>query len=156
MALARLRTLAGLLVALGVAWIGSFILGEYPYTGWLPIVGGVLLGVSVVGAAAFVERGDPPPWAIVVAAGMAVWGEWRAAWIDAGGIGPLPWEAWAAMAAAAVGALARLIPPRRRDDETVDDEAVGGEAYDELDEVDAIEDARDEPDVEVRGEEPTR
>jgi hypothetical protein len=110
------RTVAGLVAAFAVAWIGSLVLGEYPFTGWLPLVGGFLLGLSVVGAAAFVERGDPPRWAIAAAAAMAVWGEWRAAWIDAGGIGPLGWEAWAAMAAAACGALLRMIPPRRREE----------------------------------------
>lgn len=108
------RTLAGLVVAFGVAWLGGLILGEYPFTGFLPVLGGFLLGVTVVGAAAFVEGGDPPKWAIVVASALAVWGEWRAAWIDAGGIGPLPTEAWYAMAAAGVGGLFRLIPPPKR------------------------------------------
>lgn len=108
------RTIAGLVVAFGAAWLGGLILGEYPFTGFLPVLGGFLLGVTVVGAAAFVEGGDPPKWAIVVASVFAVWGEWRAAWIDAGGIGPLPTEAWYAMAAAALGGLFRLIPPPKR------------------------------------------
>lgn len=108
------RTLAGLAVAFGAAWLGGLILGEYPFTGFLPVLGGFLLGVTVVGAAAFVEGGDPPKWAIVAASAFAVWGEWRAAWIDAGGIGPLPTEAWYAMAAAALGGLFRLVPPPGR------------------------------------------
>ncbi len=108
------RTLAGLVVALATAWLGGLILGEYPFTGILPVLGGFLLGVTVVGAAAFVEGDDPPKWAIVAASAFAVWGEWRAAWIDAGGHGPLPTEAWYAMAAAALGGLFRLIPPPRR------------------------------------------
>lgn len=125
-ALSLLRSLAGLVLALGVAWLGALVLGEYPFTGYLPIVGGLLLGVAVVEAAAFVEQGDPPVWAVVVAAGLAVWGEWRAAWIDAAGLGPLPWEAWAAMAAAGVGALHRLVPaPARRSRGPDSDESSG-------------------------------
>lgn len=118
-----LRTATGLVAALAVGWLGARILGEYPFTGAVPVIGGLLLGVAVVGAAGFVEKGDPPAWVIVVAAVIAVWAEWQAAWIDSGGsglladggIGPLPDEAWWAMGAAGAGALTRLVPtPKRR------------------------------------------
>lgn len=116
-----------IVVALAVAWLGGLILGEYPFDGFTPVLGGFLLGVSTVGAAAYVsEAEDPPAWVTVIAAALAVWGIWRAAWIDAGaegellgliptdGIGPLPSVAWWAMAAAGAGALFRLVPKRRR------------------------------------------
>lgn len=128
------RTLAGLAVAFGAAWLGGLILGEYPFTGILPVLGGFLLGVTVVGAAAFVEGDDPPKWAIVVASAFAVWGEWRAAWIDAGGIGPLPTVAWYAMAAAGLGGLFRLIPPPKRARSS--DEPDAADEPDESDEAD--------------------
>lgn len=128
------RTLAGLLAGFGVAWLGALVLGEYPFTGFLPVIGGALLGVAVVSVAAFFEGDDPPPWAIVVLAGLSAWSLWRAAWIDAGasgdvggllpsgGNGPLPWEAWAAVAAAAVGAGLRLVPKPDRPSPGEDDQ----------------------------------
>lgn len=128
------RNVLGLAVAFGVAWLGGLVLGEYPFDGVLPVVGGFLLGVAVVGAAAFVEEGeDPPAWVTVSGAVLAVWGIWRAAWIDAGaqgdffglvpadGIGPLPGVAWWAMTAAGAGALVRLIPKPRRAREEPED-----------------------------------
>lgn len=141
-----LRNFVGLAAALGVAWFGGLILGEYPFDGALPVFGGFLMGISVVGAAAFVEEAeDPPPWVVAICAVLAVWGIWRAAWFDAGaqseafglvpqnGIGPLPGVATYAMLAAAVGALIRLVPKRRRppatEDEYEDDE--DDEEYDE-------------------------
>lgn len=123
----RPRNLLGLAAAFGVAWLGGLILGEYPFEGYLPVLGGFLLGVTTVGAAAFVEEDeDPPAWVPVLGAALAVWGIWRAAWIDAGaegaafglvpsdGIGPLPSIATWAMVAAAAGGLVRLIPKPRR------------------------------------------
>lgn len=124
---AVVRTLAGLAAALATAWLGGLILGEYPFTGVVPVLGGFLLGMAVVGAAAFVEGGDPPKWAIVVASAFAVWGEWRAAWIDAGGIGPLPTEAWYAMGAAAVGGLFRIVPLPKRTRADEGEEARGAD-----------------------------
>lgn len=141
------RTYLGVVVGFGVSWLGGLILGEYPFTGFTPIIGGLLLGVSVVGAQAWVEGDDPPPWAILVGAALAVWGIWRAAWIDAGaqgdlaglapsgGIGPLPDEAWWAMAAAALGGALRLVPKRRRPTvETPGDEDDGDGDADDGDE----------------------
>lgn len=126
----RPRNILSLVAAFAVAWGGGLILGEYPFEGSLPVLGGFLMGFSVVSAAAWVEsaaedgRDDPPPWVIVLSAALAVWAIWRAAWIDAGaqgeilgliprnGLGTLPSVAGYAMAAAAVGALIRLIPKR--------------------------------------------
>jgi len=143
-----LRNFVGLAAAFGVAWFGGLILGEYPFDGALPVFGGFLMGVSVVGAAAFVEEGeDPPPWVVVACAVLAVWGIWRAAWFDAGaqgelfglvpqnGIGPLPGVATYAMVGAAVGALIRLIPRRRRDP-ALEEEEEYGDDFDEEDEQD--------------------
>lgn len=119
----RARTLAGLVVAAATGWLAARILGEYPFTGVLPIVGGFFLGVVVVAVAASVAGGELPVWAVVAAAVVAVWAEWQAAWIDSGGdgfladggLGPLPGEAYVAIAAAGLGALARLVPvPGRR------------------------------------------
>ena len=122
----RARTVFGLATAFAVCWLGGLILGEYPFTGFTPVIGGFLLGVSAVSAAAHVEGEDPPAWAIVAAGLLAVWGIWRAAWIDAGadntafgmfpqhGSGPLPNEATWAMVAAAAGAAIRLIPAPQR------------------------------------------
>ena len=129
------RNFLSIAAAFGVAWLGGLILGEYPFTGVTPVLGGFLLGVSAVGAAAYVDEAeDPPAWVTILGAALAVWGIWRAAWIDAGaegdvlglvpadGMGPLPSIAWWAMAAAGAGGLMRLIPKRRREPAEADED----------------------------------
>lgn len=122
------RAMAGLVVAAGVAWLGSQILGEYPFRGWLPVLGGLLLGLSTTGAVGFVTRGEPVWWAVILAAALAVWGEALAVRVDLEGVptpcldcafrapdlGSWQWEHAVAVVAAAVGGLFRLVSPRRR------------------------------------------
>lgn len=115
------RVLGGLALAGGVAYLGGLILGEYPFNGLLPVVGGLLLGAAVGGAVALVLRAEPPAWAVVVAAILAVWGEliavrrepaeipqWPWPWQAFGGGHTWRWPQWAALAAAAIGGLYRL------------------------------------------------
>ncbi|MBI2168463.1 MAG: hypothetical protein HYU28_03030 [Actinobacteria bacterium] len=122
------RNFAGLAAAFGVTWFAALVLGEYPFRGVTPILGGFLVGVSAISTAAWVDEAeDPPPWVTILGGLFAAWAMYRAAWIDAGaetklvglvtgdgGAGPLPGVAYWAMLAALLGALARILPKPQR------------------------------------------
>jgi hypothetical protein len=96
-------------VALGagafVAWLGSQILGEYEFDGWLPFVAGPVLGLLVAESVLVIGRWRDPAVAVfcgaVAALGLIVAGR-----IDAdtelGSVKPLVWVA-AVLAAGAAG-----------------------------------------------------
>jgi hypothetical protein len=79
-----LRTAAALTVAVFIAWLGGLILGEYPFTGFLPIMGGAGLGFAIGWVIVKICR-SPQPWMVPVAAALAAYGEVRAVEEDAAG-----------------------------------------------------------------------
>lgn len=107
------RAAAGLLVAALAAVLGAFVLGEYQFSGWLPLVAGLLFGLVVAELA--VEIGRRRSLAIglacgVLSAGGLVW----AGWISAGeGLEPIPGGAWLAAAVAFATATVRGRGARR-------------------------------------------
>lgn len=106
-----------------VAAFGALIVGEYEFSGVVPVIAGLVLGLLVSEAVALGGqwRGWVPALFAGVAAALAIlWG----GWIDSGqGIGPYPALAWVGGGIAALTAIARARPrrPRRRppSDETV-------------------------------------
>lgn len=95
-----------MLAAAVVAAVGALILGEYPFTGAVPLVAGALFGLAVGEVATVVarDRGWPvvAPAAAVTAGGL-LW----AGWISDGPAGPFVPSA--AYAAAAIGAAACVV-----------------------------------------------
>lgn len=110
---AVVRVAAGLLVALLASVLGAFILGEYQFTGWLPVVAGVLFGLVVAELAVEIGRRRSLPVGLtcgLISAGALVW----AGWISAGeGLEPIAGGAWLAAALAFVTATARGVGSRR-------------------------------------------
>jgi hypothetical protein len=113
------RAVVVLVVVAFLAFLGGQVLGEYPFSGWLPILGGFGLGAVVAGVVTRIWRGAPPVWLTLVAGLLAGWGEvlavrhdqapgmewpWQSDW---------PWEAWAALAACAAAAWWPLVQGRR-------------------------------------------
>lgn len=107
------RALAGLVAAAAVATLGALVLGEHPFSGWLPPVAGVLVGLVVAEVALTAGGAGGPAVAVVVgglAGGSLVW----AGWISAGeGLRPVPGAAWLAGALAAAVGAARCWRHRR-------------------------------------------
>jgi hypothetical protein len=100
-ATALVRMVLAVLLAAGLAYLGGLILGEYTFEeGYLPILGGFGLGWAVAGLARFVAGSPTPLWVLITAGILAVAGELVAVRIDTDG-GDWPWQAWAALAAAA-------------------------------------------------------
>ena len=62
----------------------------------------------MTGTLALVLRAEPPAWAILVGAALGVAGEWIAVIVQKGPKGSIPWQAYAALVAAAIGGAWRL------------------------------------------------
>jgi hypothetical protein len=113
------RAVVSLVVAAFLGFLGGQVLGEYPFSGWLPVLGGFGLGAVTAAVVGRIWQGSPPAWVIVAAGAFAVWGEilavrhdrppglewpWQSEW---------PWEAWVAIAACAAAAWWPLVSERR-------------------------------------------
>jgi len=103
-----MRIAAALLAAAAAAFLGSKILAEYPFDSFLPILGGALLGLAVTGLAALIVKDVPPVWMVGLTAAMAIGAEWKAVLVQRGPKGHIPWQGYAAIAAAAIGGVWRL------------------------------------------------
>lgn len=108
-----LRALLGLACGAAIAAVGALMLGEYEFTGLLPIVAGPLFGLVVGEVVVGVGRLRSAPVALgaaVVAFGGVLW----AGWIDSSeGVEPLRGLVWVAAALAAAVALVRTVGLRR-------------------------------------------
>ena len=111
---ALLRAGIGLLLGALVATFGAFVLGEYQFDGWLPVVAGGLFGVVVAEVVVEVGRRRTVPVGLgagLEAAGGLLW----AGWISAGeGLEPMPAGAWLAAGIGLLAAVARVVPWRAR------------------------------------------
>jgi hypothetical protein len=102
-----LRAALGLLCGVAVAVLGALILGEYEFTGALPLVAGPLIGFVVGEVVVGVGRDRTLPVAIL-AGGIAFGGVAWAGWIDSSeGIEPVKGMVWVAAGLALVVALVR-------------------------------------------------
>lgn len=99
-----------------MAAFGALIVGEYQFSGAVPVLAGLVLGLLVSEAVAL--GGQWRGWLPALLAGVeAAVGIMWGGWIDSGqGIGPYPALAWVGAAVAALTAMARARPrrPRRR------------------------------------------
>jgi hypothetical protein len=104
-----LRLVLAVLAAAAVAALGGVLLGEYPFTGVMPYVSGVLfaLVVSEVALGIGQRRG---PFVALVAALCSGGGLAWAVWISSGrGVEPIPVGGWLAVALGVAVALARCL-----------------------------------------------
>lgn len=111
---AVVRAAAGVFASALAAVLGAFILGEYEFTGLLPIGAGALFGLAVSEVA--VEIGRRHTWAVAIScAVLSAAGLLWAGWIAAGS-GAYPGGAWLAAGVGALAAVGRVrgIRPRRR------------------------------------------
>jgi hypothetical protein len=115
--LGLIRTATALAVAVFLAWLGGLVLGEYPFTGFLPILGGAGLGFAVAWAIIRISR-TPPPWMAPVAAAIAAYGEVRAVEEDASG-GDWTTEGWIAIFLAGAVAGYNIFTATRRSGQSV-------------------------------------
>ncbi len=108
--------MASVLAGAGTAALGALILGEYQFSGYVPWVAGVVLGLVV--AEVMVLAGRWRGWVpALAAAALSAGGLAWAGWISSGqGIEPYPLLAWvsAAVGAAAAGTRAGARPSPRR------------------------------------------
>jgi hypothetical protein len=97
-----MRHVLGLLAGAVVAGVGGLIVGEYPFTGLLPLVAGVLFGMVVaevvVAVAGHQSVALGAACAVLAACGLAY-----AVWDDSSfGVRPIAAVAWVGVAVAAV------------------------------------------------------
>jgi len=97
------RSVLALLAAAATASLGALVLGEYDFTGWMPVVAGLLFGIVVAEVALVVARRRRP--ALAAAAGALsgaglVW----AVWISSDHWEFVPRTAWVAVAVGPVAA----------------------------------------------------
>jgi hypothetical protein len=101
-------------VAAAVAGLGALMVGEYPFTGLMPYVTGVLFGLVVAEVILAVARRSSTLLALAAAA-LAAGGVAYAAWDDSGyGIRPIGLAAWIGVALAAVVAFVAIARTRPR------------------------------------------
>jgi hypothetical protein len=104
---AILRAGIGLLLGAVASILGAFILGEYQFEGYVPLVSGLLFGLVV--AEIVIEVGRRRTLVVGALAGLeAAGGLVWAGWISGGeGLGPVPGGAWLAAGLALVAAVVR-------------------------------------------------
>lgn len=78
------------------------MLGEYPFRGLFPIIGGGLLGVVVASVPRAVLRGRVSLSVGLAAAALGALGEVKAVNIDAAHLAPWTWEGYAAVTVTAL------------------------------------------------------
>jgi ABC-type Mn2+/Zn2+ transport system permease subunit len=101
------RLIAGIVLGAALAALGALLLGEYPFTGVMPYISGVLFALVVAEVIVSVsyrsDRATAVAAAICTAGGLA-WG----VWISVGeGKAPIPIGGWVAVIIGAVVALVR-------------------------------------------------
>lgn len=102
-------------VAVAVAGLGSQILGEYEFEGWLPFVAGPVLGVVVAEAVLTVGRWRDRTVALFCAATAALALLWAGRIDAAAGAEQVKPLVWVASALGAAGAYAWIEWPSIRD-----------------------------------------
>lgn len=109
----RIRPLLGIVAAAAACALGALILGEYEFSGAMPVGAGVLFGLVIseivisIGAAR-------APWIGVITAALVAGGLGWAAWVSSGeGLRPFPAGGWIAMGIAAAVAGGRTAGWRR-------------------------------------------
>jgi hypothetical protein len=102
-----LRLIVGIILGAGLALLGGWILGEYPFTGVMPYIAGVLFALVVAETIVSVSRRTY--WVTAVAAAVStVGGLGLGVWISTGrGIDPVPIGGVVAIVIGAVVALLR-------------------------------------------------
>src|SRR5437763_10318583 len=89
-----MRYAFALLAGAVVAALGGFIVGEYPFRGWTPLVAGILFGLVVAEVMVSIA-GGASVWLGLAAAVCAGAGLAYAVWDDAGyGVRPVDTVAW--------------------------------------------------------------
>ncbi len=95
------RTVLSVVLAVGLAWLGGLVLGEYPFQGdgiqWLAILGGAGLGAAMAWVVNRSWSGNPPVWMGAVVGVLAAWGEVMAVQEDTATGAKWPAEGWAAI-----------------------------------------------------------
>jgi hypothetical protein len=103
----RPRLVAGIFLGAGLATLGGWILGEYPFTGVMPYIAGVLFALVVTEVILSVSH-QPGIVTAVAAALCTLGGLGLAVWISTGrGIDPIPIGGWVALVIGAAVALIR-------------------------------------------------
>lgn len=100
------------IVATGLAALAALMLGEYEFTGFLPVAAGLGAGLAVGQVLAMARwRGLAPAATAALLAGASL--AW-AGWIDSSqGLDPYPRLAWPAVAIGAATAAVSVAPGRR-------------------------------------------
>jgi hypothetical protein len=99
--------IVGIVLGAGLATFGGWILGEYPFTGVMPYIAGVLFALVVTEVILSVGR-RPGRISALAGAACTVGGLGLGVWISTGrGIDPIPVGGWVAVVVGAVVALIR-------------------------------------------------
>lgn len=101
------RLVIAIVLGAAVAGLGGWILGEYPFTGVMPYIAGVLFALVVTEV--ILSIGRRPGWLTAVAAVVCTAGGLGlGVWISVGeGIDPIPIGGWVAVTIGAAVALMR-------------------------------------------------
>jgi len=101
------RLVLAVVVGAGIAAVGGVILGEYPFTGIMPYLTGVLFALVVAEVMLSIGRQTGPVTGLASAV-CTVGGLGWAIWISTGrGVSSVPTGAWAALVIGGVVALVR-------------------------------------------------
>lgn len=102
-----MRLVLAVVVGAAVAALGGLILGEYPFTGVMPYLAGLLFALVVSEVIVSIGRHIGPVSALA-SAGCTAGGLGWAIWISTGrGVSPVPTGAWIGLTIGAVVALLR-------------------------------------------------
>ena len=102
-----MRQPVAVVVGAAVAAVAGVIAGEYPFTGVVPLIAGILIGLAVSETIVAIARRQSVALGAVSAC-LAAAGTAYAVWDDAGfGVRPVAFSAWVAVAVAFVTAGAR-------------------------------------------------
>lgn len=120
-----LRGLLAVFCGATVAALGALILGEYEFTGTLPYVAGLLLGLIIAEVMLAVGQRRSTPLAAAATA-LAFAGISWAGWIDSSeGVEPVKGAVWVAATLAAATALLRTVRRRRPTTSAPDPDVTG-------------------------------